>query len=226
MSFPNVTLVILFFLMETKIAFQTRSCQHRTRTDKVTPKSRSRAHDPLACPGRRSRRGGRGCLGLSGCGDPTTAQLLPQAAGQAGPARPAPQSPSRTCSSAGLPGRTAAHGCLRPCCGTALDTTHLPRWSLETAMTCVLQGPAPGPGDSRIKACPEHQSLAGRWVSCELVPHMCGAGGKLCSVFCEPQEQKRCPSYRGCHLNPGQVRRLTCPRGTGDAGAAEPREEE
>lgn len=36
MSFPNAKLVILFFLIETKIAFQTQSCQHKITTDKVT----------------------------------------------------------------------------------------------------------------------------------------------------------------------------------------------
>lgn len=36
MSFSNVKLVILFFLIETKIAFQTQNCQHKITTDKLT----------------------------------------------------------------------------------------------------------------------------------------------------------------------------------------------
>lgn len=37
MSFPNVKPVILFIVIETRIAFQTQSCQHKITTDKVTP---------------------------------------------------------------------------------------------------------------------------------------------------------------------------------------------
>lgn len=36
MSFPNVKLVILFLLIETKIVFQALSCQHKIMTDVVT----------------------------------------------------------------------------------------------------------------------------------------------------------------------------------------------
>lgn len=40
MRFPNVKLVIPFLLIETKIAFQTQSCQHKITTDKVTSRKR------------------------------------------------------------------------------------------------------------------------------------------------------------------------------------------
>lgn len=36
MSFPNVKPAILFIVIETKIAFQTQSCQHEITTDKAT----------------------------------------------------------------------------------------------------------------------------------------------------------------------------------------------
>ena len=56
------------------------------------------------------------------------------------------------------------------------------------------------------KGCPEHQSLVGQKVSCELFLHVSGAEWKLCLV--NPKNQKQPPGYGGCDLNPGQVSRV------------------